>query len=694
MTAAAVQLGAIVLSPHVPWAVIMVLATLAIVVTGLGVLGRAGGWPMRAAVLALLVLGLLNPTAVREEHEPLDDIAIVIVDESRSQTIGERGQETQKALAELTARLGQRRRLDTRVVTVGDSSAARDGGTRLFEALDRALGQISVDRAAGVILITDGQIHDIPERLPGGLTAPVHVLLTGSRAETDRRLTVIEAPRYGIVGKPLTMKIRVDDSGAGGSGRLPWGALVEVSVEGEIAFSQSVRTGVEITVPFEIKHAGASIIEVTASPLDGELTTANNKALLSVNGVRDRLRVLLVSGEPHAGERVWRNLLKADPAVDLVHFTILRTPQDFNLTPVEELSLIAFPTRELFEEKLYDFDLVIFDRYRLRNVLPARYLANVSLYVEFGGALLIAAGPEFAGSFSLYGTMLQDVLPARPTRRVIERGFRPRLTTIGRRHPVTAALVPEGSDPWGRWFRQIDATAVRGDVVMTGADERPLLVLDRVGEGRVAQLLSDHAWLWARGLEGGGPQTELLRRLAHWLMKEPDLEEEALLAEADGDRLAIERRSLGEAVPPVTVTGPGGFKAEVSLKRGGEGHFEGSVAVREPGLYRLSDGSHEVQAIVGDIGSLETASVHATADLVAPIVSASGGAVHWLEDGGVPDIRVTTPGRRTHGEGWIALQSRGQYRVTGFQEYPLAPPWLMLLLVIGGLLWAWRREGR
>ncbi len=694
MTAAAVQLGAIVLSPHVPWAVIIVLGTLAVVVVVLGAMGRAGGWPWRAAVLALLVLGLLNPTAVREEREALDDIAIVIVDQSRSQTIGERGRETQKALAELTARLGQRRGLDTRVVTVGDSSAARDGGTRLFEALDRALGQISVDRASGVILITDGQIHDIPERLPGGLTAPVHVLLTGSRAETDRRLTVIEAPRYGIVGKPLTMKIRVDDSSRGGPGRLPWGALVEVSVEGETVFSQSVRTGADITVPFELTHAGASIIEVTASPLDGELTTENNKALLSVNGVRDRLRVLLVSGEPHAGERVWRNLLKADPAVDLVHFTILRTPQDFNLTPVEELSLIAFPTRELFEEKLYDFDLVIFDRYRLRNVLPARYLANVSLYVEYGGALLIAAGPEFAGSFSLYGTTLRDVLPARPTRRVIERGFRPQLTTIGRRHPVTAALVPEGAAPWGRWFRQIDATAVRGDVIMTGADERPLLVLDRVGEGRVAQLLSDHAWLWARGLEGGGPQAELLRRLAHWLMKEPDLEEEALLAEADGDRIAIERRSLGEAVAPVTVTGPGGFEAEVTLERRGEGHFEGSVAAAEPGLYRLSDGSHEVQAIVGDIGSLETASVHATADLVAPIVSASGGAVHWLEDGVVPDIRFITPGRRTHGKGWIALHSRGQYRVTGFQEYPLAPPWLLLLLVIGGLLWAWRREGR
>ena len=99
---------------------------------------------------------------------------------------------------------------------------------------------------------------------------------------------------------------------------------------------------------------------------------------MQINGVRDRLRVLLVSGEPHAGERTWRNLLKSDASVDLVHFTILRPPEKQDGVPVDELSLIAFPTRELFIEKIEDFDLIIFDRYRRRGILPSLYLENIA----------------------------------------------------------------------------------------------------------------------------------------------------------------------------------------------------------------------------------------------------------------------------------------------------------------------------
>ena len=149
-------------------------------------------------------------------------------------------------------------------------------------------------------------------------------------------------------------------------------------------------------------HAGMNIVEIELEPVPGELTPANNRVVIAAEGVRENLRVLLVSGEPHAGERTWRNLLKSDAAVDLVHFTILRPPEKQDGTPIHQLSLIAFPTRELFSEKIKDFDLIIFDRYQHRGILPLLYYDNIARYVDrHGGALLIAAGDDYAGNASL-----------------------------------------------------------------------------------------------------------------------------------------------------------------------------------------------------------------------------------------------------------------------------------------------------
>ncbi len=283
-----------------------------------------------------------------------------------------------------------------------------------------------------------------------------------------------------------------------------------------------------------------------STPADGEITDTNNRAIAILDGIRENLRVLLVSGEPHAGERTWRNLLKSDASVDLVHFTILRPPEKQDGTPINELSLIAFPTRELFVEKIDDFDLIIFDRYQHRDVLPILYYDYIAEYVEKGGALLIAAGPEYAGEQSIARTPLMSALPAMPSGQVIDQPFYPRLTDLGQRHPVTRGLEGSASEPphWSRWFRLVGIERPEGEVVMKGPDDRPLLLLDRKGEGRVGMLLSDQGWLWARGFEGGGPHVALYRRIAHWLMKEPELEEERLVADGRGMTLDVIRQTM------------------------------------------------------------------------------------------------------------------------------------------------------
>jgi hypothetical protein len=448
-----------------------------------------------------------------------------------------------------------------------------------------------------------------------------------------------------------------------------------------------------------LDHGGPTVFEMSVSPIERELTLANNKAVLSVNGVRDRLRVLLVSGEPHAGERTWRNLLKSDPSVDLVHFTILRPPEKQDGTPIHELSLISFPTRELFEVKLQEFDLVIFDRYRRRGVLPPVYFQNLVDYVQRGGALLAATGPTFATPFSLYRTPLAAVLPGEPTGGVVTRGYRPEVTDVGLRHPVTSALPmgPEGHSDgqarWGRWFRQIEVAPKRGNVLMRGIDNNPLLILDRYAEGRVAQINSDHIWLWARGFEGGGPQAELLRRVAHWLMKEPELEENALRAQVKEGRLEILRRSLEDIEPKVTVTAPDGSTSEVELKTTGPGRYQASLPVTQTGLYSVTDGDQVAMAAAGALNPLELADVRATEGPLAPVVEATHGSIHWLVDG-QPTIRRIAPERRTAGRNWIGLVANEDYLVTGVRRLPAMPALLVLGLVLGAASLGWRREGR
>ena len=706
---------ALAFAPLVPvWA----LAALGLAAAALLVLSlrrRARGAFLRALVAASLLGALANPSLVEETRAPLGDVALVVRDVSPSMGIGDRAakaEETARAIADL---LAARPGLEVRVVEAGGTGkGAGDDGTLLFGALDRALADVPPERLAGTILITDGQVHDAPAeaalaaRASNAFGAPVHVLLAGRRGERDRRLVVEEAPGFGMVDRPLSLVVRVEDAAPDGgrdgggadkgaedaAGRV---ARLVVRQDGGDPATFDVPVGERAAVPIRLSHGGPSVIELEAAAGPDEITLDNNRAVVTINGVRDRMRVLLISGEPHPGERAWRNLLKADPAVDLVHFTILRPPEKQDGTPVNELSLIAFPTRELFEEKLGEFDLVIFDRYRRRGILPMTYLANVARWVEGGGAVLVAASPNEGFGLDLNQTPLGGVLPVRTTGRDIAEPFRPTPTEAGRRHPVTAGLPgsgpADGAPSWGHWYRLVEADAADGDVLLQGAGARPLLVLGRRGEGRVAELLSDHAWLWQRGHDGGGPQAELFRRLAHWLLKEPDLEEEDLRASAIGFRLDIERRSLSADPVTLNVTGPGDFRREIAASPGTDGRTRATLEVPAPGLYRIGDGTRTAVAAVGPLNPREFRDVRTSAELLAPVARATGGGIFWLEDG-LPQIRATRPGRATAGPGWLGLRANEAYSVSGIAERPLLPGIFVLFLALGGLVAAWRREGR
>ncbi len=682
-------MSSVVFDPLLPLAALAALAALALVAAGVALALRLRGAWARAGAFAAALAALSNPSIQIDDRAALSDVVIVVVDDSASQRIADRAAQTEAALAGVLARLARLPGTEARVTRFGDG--AGDRGSLAMTALAEAMADVPRARLAGVIVISDGRIHDAG--LAPALPAPMHLLLTGQPTDWDRRLVVANAPAFAIIGEPVTLTLRVEDQGAVPAGVAAGGAVLRLSVDGAEPLSLPVPVGQDVDIPLTLPHGGINTLQIAVAAEPGELTDRNNAAVVRINGVRDRLRVLLVSGEPHAGERVWRNLLKSDASVDLVHFTILRPPEKQDGVPVSELSLIAFPTRELFVEKINEFDLIVFDRYRRRGILPMLYLENVRDYARAGGAVLIAAGPEFGSADSLWRSPLAEVLPVQPTSRVVEQGFRPALTDLGRKHPVTQGLdAAAGDGGWGRWFRQIEINAIGGQVVMEGHEGRPLLVLDRVGAGRVAMLASDHMWLWGRGFEGGGPQLELLRRLAHWMMKEPELEEEVLGATAAGQRLTVVRRTVGDAPGPVTITAPDGSETVLPLAETAPGTWQVEWDAPEMGLYRLAEGEMRAVAAVGPVAPREFEATVASAAPLADALAATRGGAAALSDG-LPDIRRVAEGRAAAGRGWIGITPRGAYVTTDVRVEPVLPPWAFLALIAALALAAWLVEG-
>jgi uncharacterized membrane protein len=681
-------------APLIPleWLIALGLAMLALIAWSF--LARAKGSWARLLVFAALLAALAGPITVHETHEPLNDVAVIVTDRSQSMGAGERTKQAEAAHDAVRRALAAMPGLTARETSVTTTAGGDNNGTQAFAALNAAIADVPPGRMAGAILITDGEVHDAPAdaaHLP--LKAPLQVLVAGARDEKDRKLSVTAAARFAIVGKNADIELQVDDLGGGEGGS----SEMTVSVDGKPIGNRSVSVGKPSKISVPIAHEGENVVEIAAAPGDHELSLANNRAVVTVTGVRDRLRVVLVSGEPHAGERVWRNLLKADPSVDLIHFTILRPPYKQDMTPIDELSLIAFPYRQLFLEKLDSFDLVILDRYAEQGILPPLYFQNIARYVEAGGALLVSSGPEFAGPTGVARTPLAQVLPVQPTGEIANGPFKPVLTPEGQAHPVTAGLpgAGDGTAPpsWGRWFRAIGATKLSGTTVMNGPNNRPLLVLDQVGKGRVAALLSDQAWLWARGFEGGGPDAELLRRLAHWLMKQPELEAESLSASVVNGEVQIARRTMAPAARPVTVTTPSGKTLTVDLTKSAPGMWNGRVAATELGLYRLNDGVLAAVAAAGPLNPREVSDMRATDTILKPLADATGGSVHWLADG-MPQVRQVNADSSAYGSNWIGLVRNNAYRVTSLTQKPLLPQWATLLILAGFLLLAWRVEGR
>lgn len=669
--------------PLIGWPWLMAAAVLAALgwAAYLGFRGRA---PLsRGLGLALLLAALSNPAIVEEEREPLTSVAAIVVDRSESMGFGDRQALADTAVAALRERLGSEASIELRVV---ESETGADS-TRLISALEAVLADVPRDRIAGAILVTDGQVHDIPE-VPESLSAlgPVHALVVGDPEAGDRRISITQGPGFGIVGEQAGFTVRVDDPAS------PQAPVI-VSLNGEVVERLNLPTGRDVPLPVTIERRGNNVLVVETPAGPQELTLANNRTAASVSGVRDRLRVVLITGQPHAGARVWRDLLKSDPQVDLVHFIILRPPTKTDMTPESELALIQFPAEQLFEESLPSFDLIIFDQYERRGLIQLTHLAAMARYVEEGGALFVVAGPTFAGPGSLARTPLASVLPVAPTGRVFEEGTRAQVSAIGQRHTVTAGLPDAGQ--WGPWYRYTEGRVTAGNALLQAPNGDPLLVLNRVGKGRVGQIMTDQMWLWARGHEGGGPFSEVMRRSVHWLMGEPELDEQRLDIVIRDGKVSLSLFILDTVPPALTVETPSGEVVRPTWKADAQGIFRAEFPDAGLGLYRARAGDIETVALNGPANPKEYADLSVSTLPLTPLAEATqGGVIAMADAADMPQVRLVGETARAAGNDWLGLRERGAYAVTASRSLPLFPGLLGMLGVLGLLMWAWRREGR
>ncbi len=686
----------IAFAPELPlWLIVTVIAIVFIPVAT-GLLFKIRGSVLRFLAWALLAISLFNPSLLVEDRENLTSVVAIVTDESGSQKIDGRAEQTAQAKTALLNRLSTMGNFEVREISATEqTSTSSDVSTALFAALKAGLKDVPQNRLAGAIMITDGQVHDIPENSSDlGFNAPIHALITGKENERDRRIVITDAPRYGVVGETYEISYEVLEQGFDRQQSV----AVSVFIDGELVTVEEVLPGETYSFVDDVRHGGRNVIELQVETHPEELTDTNNRVFTTLNGIRENLRVLLVSGEPHAGERTWRNLLKSDASVDLVHFTILRPPEKQDGTPISQLSLIAFPTRKLFVEKIDEFDLIIFDRYSRRGVLPILYFENIARYVRDGGAVLLAAGPEFSAEGSIAQTPLADILPALPNGNLIEEPFKPKISELGNKHPVSRGLdagKTENPD-WSRWFRSIGVQDTTGDVVMNGVRDEPLLVLERFDEGRVALLLSDHAWLWARGFEGGGPHVQLLRRMAHWLMREPELEEERLIAEAAGNTLSISRQTLGEKPEDVIIETPTGENLSLSLTNTGPGVYSAEIEVPDIGLYQASNEDLTALVHVGPPNPREFTQVLSTTELLEPALKLTGGITRRIADtdASLPRLLEVRPGAATSGNGWLGLRNTGATVLNGINRISLFAGLFGLALLLLTISMVWTREGR
>jgi hypothetical protein len=629
----------------------------------------------RFVPLGLLLLALSAPYFLQEKREKLPNHVLLIEDKTASQKVTGRLAGMQQAVQAVTEDLKKNYpAVVIDIATVEDTGR----GTNVLPLLQQKLSSLPAAQLSGVVLFSDGAWGDAAADLQKiQRDFPIHTVLSGEPNKPDRAVRVDDSPPYALVGKDYQVTVRVTDSTAAKGADIP--LFIET---GKDKIPLTAKNFEKTTLTLHPPFAGTQPLVFSVPPLSGEeLTRVNNRAMTRVQVMRDRLKVLLVSGHPYAGGRSWRSLLKSDPQVDLVHFNILRSPFKFDPATEQELALIPFPVDELFSKKIRQFDLIVLDGVQRQAVLASMYLQNIVDYTQNGGALLVVSGAEYARPQNLYESVLGEILPVAPATARESQLLKPVLTDKGKTHPVSSIF---SNDQWGRWTGGVNAAQTTGDVLLETPQKQPLLVLRQLEQGgRVAQILTDSIWLWQRGFEGGGPYQALLQRTAHWLMKEPDLETGKLTLSIDKEVLTVQQDDTA-VQPTATLTLPDGTMQLLAFVKTATG-YQATHTLTQIGIYSVQQGT---QLLPFSHGVVEQEMAALQVDDTKPALL--GDTVFAVDSHPAVDVAASKPVSLLTPQLW--LKDRAAYQVTGREQHPFLPVAVLVLIALGGVIGGWFKK--
>ena len=682
------------------------------------IINKSSGIFLRLSLFILLIFLILKPGYRIEKMKNENDIVTFVIDKTKSQKISKRIEEIDIVFQKMLSELTKYKDLDILEIIIDNNKVTKRYGslqeiinnsvreevinkmtnsTEIINNLENNINEYPSQRVSSVFILTDGQIHDLKSNVAfEKFDVPIYFLLIGEQKVDDRKVSIISHPEFGYLDENINIQVIANDFKSDEK------ATLELSIHNGIKLEKKiiVKNNEVNNIKLKLKRHGPNFIKVSTPKRDGELSELNNSQLINISGVRKKLRVLLISGAPYMGTRVWRNFLKSDTSVELIHMTVLRPPEKNDNTPLDELSLIPFPIKELFEEKLDNFQLIIFDNFEGKKVLTPLYFQNLIRFVDEGGAILEITGPAYNSKSSLFRTEIGRILPGIPSGKVIRKEFKPRLTNLGKKHPITDSLFKNNFE-YGSWFEMNDILEVDSDsqVLLSGLNNKPLLAVKKVNNGRVAQIYSHNIWLWSKTESNkGGPYNQLIKNLAHWLMKEPTLEENKLKLKVLNDSILIEKSFLIDPKSEklnLTIIDPDGKKYKRNLIKT-ENKYTTAFRFKKNGFYLIYDGDNEKGIFTNNQDKKEFQDFHLTDKIIneTEISNVFTKAV-WVSDYNYPSFKESSKVNASYinDKVFYLLRNKNSY-IEELENKQIFNPLIVLLIIMVLFYFCWKEESK